>query len=90
MVMTTASLRRLQELAPDSKVDAQRFRPNIVIDLPGEADFVEAGWAGVDRSPAFRTDSAAESSSRTFTVGPLPATWMLPVPVMKPPEFPAL
>ena len=46
MVMTTASLRRLQELVPDSKVDVQRFRPNIVIDTPGDADFVEPGWAG--------------------------------------------
>lgn len=47
LVMTSASLRRLQELAPDSAIDVRRFRPNLVIDTPDDvAGFVEASWAG--------------------------------------------
>ncbi len=47
LLMTSASLRRLQELAPDSAIDVRRFRPNFVIDTPDGVDgFVEAGWAG--------------------------------------------
>jgi uncharacterized protein YcbX len=47
LLVSDATLRRLAELAPASRVDVRRFRPNLVI---GAADpaagFVEAGWAG--------------------------------------------
>lgn len=43
--VTSASLDRLHEVYPDGQVDARRFRPNIVIDVPG-SDFVENGWTG--------------------------------------------
>lgn len=47
LVMTTASLRRLQSLVPDSAVDVRRFRPNLLIETPpGVEGFVEAAWAG--------------------------------------------
>jgi hypothetical protein len=45
LLLTDATLRRLQQLAPDSKVDVRRFRPNLVVATPdGVADFVEQGW----------------------------------------------
>lgn len=44
-VMTTASLRAASEVAPDSRWDPRRFRPNLLLDLPGEG-FLENGWAG--------------------------------------------
>jgi hypothetical protein len=45
--VTDASLRRLAELAPASRVDVRRFRPNLVIELAGGGTgFVVAGWAG--------------------------------------------
>jgi uncharacterized protein YcbX len=43
-LVTTAGLRRLAELLGDA-VDVARFRPNVVLDVPG-ADFVEDGWTG--------------------------------------------
>jgi uncharacterized protein YcbX len=43
-VVTTAEVRRLAELLGDA-VDVARFRPNVVLDVPG-ADFVEDGWTG--------------------------------------------
>ncbi len=47
MLMTTASLRRLQDLVPDSAVDVKRFRPNLVIETPDDVSgFVESEWAG--------------------------------------------
>ena len=48
LLLTDASLRRLQELAPSSKVDLRRFRPNLLIatDGSGGAEFPEMEWAG--------------------------------------------
>jgi uncharacterized protein YcbX len=44
-IVTTASLRWLQAMLADSRIDERRFRPNIVVDLPGEAP-VEQDWPG--------------------------------------------
>jgi uncharacterized protein len=44
-LLTTASLRWLQGGLPLSRIDARRFRPNILIDVPG-SDLVEEGWLG--------------------------------------------
>jgi uncharacterized protein len=44
-VVTTGTTRRLSELAPDSRFDPHRFRPNIVIDTD-ETGFVETAWQG--------------------------------------------
>jgi hypothetical protein len=47
LLVTDASLRRLAELAPASRIDVRRFRPNLVIEAADPAaGFVEAGWAG--------------------------------------------
>lgn len=45
-LVTTASLARLRAAHPTGDVDARRFRPNLVVDVPGEADFVEDTWLG--------------------------------------------
>jgi hypothetical protein len=47
LVVTTASLRALQERAPTSRIDVRRFRPNLLVDTPKGVDgFVEAAWEG--------------------------------------------
>ena len=45
LLLTDASLRHLAELAPDSKVDVRRFRPNLLIRSPEEG-FPEIAWEG--------------------------------------------
>lgn len=42
-VLTTSSLAQVKELNPDATYDPRRYRPNFVIETPGEG-FVEAGW----------------------------------------------
>ncbi|QYN35559.1 MOSC N-terminal beta barrel domain-containing protein [Pseudonocardia sp. DSM 110487] len=49
-LLTTATLRRLHELAPAATFDERRYRPNVVLDEPGDG-FPENTWAG--RSIAF-------------------------------------
>jgi uncharacterized protein YcbX len=44
-LVTTSTTRRLGELAPDSRFDAYRFRPNVVIETTDEG-FVETAWQG--------------------------------------------
>lgn len=44
-LVTTASLRHLAELAPDTDFDARRFRPNVLIDTEATG-FVENDWVG--------------------------------------------
>lgn len=47
LLLTDATLRRLAKLAPESKVDVRRFRPNFVVETSDGADgFPEVGWAG--------------------------------------------
>jgi uncharacterized protein YcbX len=46
-IVTTSSLARLAELLPDSRVEVDRFRPGLVLDLGDEpAGFVENDWLG--------------------------------------------
>ena len=44
-VLTTASLAWLRTVLPDARVEDHRFRPNVLIDVPGETQ-VEQGWLG--------------------------------------------
>lgn len=47
LLLTDATLRRLQELAPASRVDVRRFRPNLFVSTPaGVEGFAEQGWIG--------------------------------------------
>jgi hypothetical protein len=45
LLLSTASLRRIAELAPASRVDVRRFRPNFVIEAAGDG-FAELAFAG--------------------------------------------
>ncbi|MGI9576534.1 MOSC domain-containing protein [Alloalcanivorax xenomutans] len=44
-LITSASLAWLSSALPTAHIDARRFRPNLVIDVPG-ADLVEQTWLG--------------------------------------------
>jgi uncharacterized protein YcbX len=44
-LLTTAALTWLRAVLPGANADARRFRPNLVIDVPG-ATQVEYGWLG--------------------------------------------
>jgi len=44
-LLTTGAVRALSHAAPDSRFDAHRFRPNVVIDTD-EDGFVETSWQG--------------------------------------------
>jgi uncharacterized protein YcbX len=48
LVMTDRSLATLSSLAPDSKIDVRRFRPNVVVALGDDVDgtFPEQDWIG--------------------------------------------
>lgn len=47
LLLTRATLRRLQAAAPASLVDVRRFRPNFVIDTPDAFEgYAEPGWTG--------------------------------------------
>jgi uncharacterized protein YcbX len=46
-LVTTASLHALSALLAQNKVDARRFRPNIVVETDGEG-FLEDNWEGHD------------------------------------------
>ncbi len=47
LLLTDATLRRLQKLAPKSRVDVRRFRPNLVVATPdGVEEFAEIDWVG--------------------------------------------
>ena len=48
-LVTTGTLRRLAELAPESRFEPARFRPNIVVDTPDDG-FVETSWQGRELS----------------------------------------
>ena len=45
-IMTTSTLRFLQEAGSGTKVDIDRFRPNVVVDSDDEPGFVENAWVG--------------------------------------------
>ncbi len=44
-LLTTNTLDRLRELAPESRFAVRRFRPNIVVQFPQARGFVENDWA---------------------------------------------
>lgn len=62
-VLTTATLRRLAELEPDADFDIRRYRPNVVVEVPG-AGFVENEWVG--RALALGTTAQARVDMPTM------------------------
>ena len=44
-ILTSASLAWLRAALPDAGIDERRFRPNLVVDLPGQGP-VEQEWIG--------------------------------------------
>ncbi len=46
LILSRQSLGHMQEKAPGSRFDVRRFRPNLVVDAPGEAPFPELDWQG--------------------------------------------
>lgn len=45
-LLTTATLARLEELNPRGRFETRRFRPNLVVDVPGQKTFLEREWVG--------------------------------------------
>ena len=45
-VLTTATLKHMESLNPDSNWSVQRFRPNLVIDTGDEPELIENTWIG--------------------------------------------
>ena len=75
-LLTTAALAWLQAILPDVDADARRFRPNLVIDVPG-ATQVERGWLGkvlsVGDAVRLRVSAATERCGMVaFAQGELP------------------
>jgi hypothetical protein len=45
-IVTSATLEHFRSLYPEGDFDARRFRPNIVLETPGESGFLEQTWVG--------------------------------------------
>jgi uncharacterized protein len=45
-MITTSTINYLRKLAPESRIEARRFRPNIIIEVPDTNAFVENDWVG--------------------------------------------
>jgi uncharacterized protein YcbX len=45
-IVTSATLEHYRSLNPDGDFDERRFRPNIVLETPGESGFLEQTWVG--------------------------------------------
>ncbi len=43
-IITTGTIDHLRQLYPAGRFEVRRFRPNIVVETPGESGFVENGW----------------------------------------------
>jgi hypothetical protein len=45
-LLTTATLRQLEEAYPAGQFGVERFRPNLLVECAGESGFVENAWVG--------------------------------------------
>ncbi|MCZ2257779.1 MOSC domain-containing protein [Sporosarcina sp. G11-34] len=43
-IITTSTIDMLRKLTPSSRIEPRRFRPNIILDVPGAEGFVEEQW----------------------------------------------
>jgi uncharacterized protein len=80
-LLTTAALTWLQAMLPGANTEARRFRPNLVIDVPG-ATQVEHGWLGkllcVGDAVRLRVSAATERCGMVaFAQGDIPYDAMI-------------
>jgi uncharacterized protein YcbX len=75
-LLTTATLRKYAGIYADGKWDLDRFRPNIVVDVPGE-EFAENAWVGktitIGTARLKVTSGTARCVMTTLPQGDLPA-----------------
>lgn len=76
-LLTTSTLRKLEELYPEGRWEVRRFRPNIVVEAArGEDGFVEDAWIGRDlKAGALRMkviDTMSRCVMTTLPQGDLP------------------
>lgn len=45
-IISTSTINYLRKLAPESRIEARRFRPNLIIEVPDTDAFVENSWVG--------------------------------------------
>lgn len=45
-LITTSTINYLRKLAPESRIEPRRFRPNLIIEVPDTEGFVENEWVG--------------------------------------------
>lgn len=45
-IITTSTINYLRKLAPESRIEARRFRPNLIIEVPDTEAFIENDWVG--------------------------------------------
>ena len=45
-IITTSTINYLRKLAPESRIEARRFRPNMIIEAPDTDAFIENDWVG--------------------------------------------
>lgn len=43
-IITTNTINALREWVPNSRIEPRRFRPNIILDIPNAAGFIEEKW----------------------------------------------
>lgn len=74
-VITTSSLRALQENAPAMRIESRRFRPNLVVESWGEG-YVEDDWVGKEIAVGDTilriTKPAKRCALTTYSQGDLP------------------
>lgn len=45
-IVTTSTINYVRNLAPDSRIEPRRFRPNLIIEVPDTEAFIENEWVG--------------------------------------------
>ena len=45
-ILTTSTINTLRKLTPESRIEPRRFRPNLILDVPGAEGFIEQHWVG--------------------------------------------
>ncbi|MFS0576633.1 MOSC domain-containing protein [Sporosarcina sp. 179-K 3D1 HS] len=45
-LITTSTIDTLRSLAPDSRIEPRRFRPNLILEVPNAEGFIEQQWVG--------------------------------------------